>query len=113
MKITKAVQANNGISKFGIVLGPKQSKNLLVPSVPNAQGKGKKRRVQALNTTDGGMQPWVKNVDDDSEDAEIFSRHKDDQSGAGSEQPAEFDGGILFLDAEEALHSIMDDESNY
>lgn len=56
---------------------------------------------------------------EDDEDVDIFGRNKEanalEQQVEESEQqqPAEFDGGILLLDAEEAIHSIMDDESQF
>ena len=73
----------------------------------------KQPRVTVLNQTNSGMQPWHKMtaakraLDNESDDG-IFSRHKDEVQSTG---PAEFDGGILLLDAEEALQSILDSDS--
>ena len=92
---------------------------------PNMKGKNggrQKQRVTVLNQTNGGMQPWHKmaktgNGADDDFDEGLFNRHE--QQAANEKQAesetnrAEFDGGILLLDAEEAINSIMDDESNH
>ena len=97
------------------------------PNLKAKKGGLKKQRVTVLNQTNGGMQPWTKTgAHDDDFDDGIFNRHQqalmqlteserpdDSEHPNDSEQhPAEFDGGILLLDAEEAIHSIMDSESN-
>ena len=77
-----------------------------------------------MNQTNGGMQPWHQMqkqnpVDNDSDDG-IFKRHKEENEELHSaddiqeerQHPAILDGGILLLDAQEAVQSIIDDDSN-
>ena len=73
----------------------------------NRQG-GARKRVAVLNQTNGGMQPWHKMQKQgglDNESDGILSRYNDaiDNNSEGNILPAEFDGGILLLDADEAI----------